>query len=111
MADDFDVLLSALQAIERIAQEQSAKGLNAPDGWNYTNPQLRGWAHDLGVGIGAARRHARTIGAPELLPLLDRLDESASAKLGQLQGPHFNADVVGRFEADVSAVRQATARL
>jgi hypothetical protein len=103
-------LLAATKAIEDLDIGVSQRGLAPRPGRQTALPRLRELAHRLEEEADYARRHAVRVHRFDLVPLIDRLSESAEARLARRIGERHDADRAGRFRQDVERLRRALLR-
>ena len=103
-------LLAATKAIEELDIGASGRGLTPRPRQKTALPPLRELARRVAEEADYARRHAVRVHRFDLVPLIDRLSESAEARLAKRLGERHDADRAGRFRQDAERLRRALLR-
>jgi hypothetical protein len=103
-------LLAATKAIEDLDIGASERGLTPRPGRQTAPPRLRDLARRHEEEADYARRHAVRVHRFDLVPLIDRLSESAAARLAKRLGERHDPDRAGRFRQDAERLRRALLR-
>lgn len=105
--EGLDALLVAIKVVEDLGDDGEASREVTPRSRQSAPASLRDVARGLDAEMEYARRHAVRMGRFDLVPLLDRLSESAEARLAEHFRERHNAEHARRFRLDSARLRRA----